>query len=365
MLSVSVRVGPCPGVVSGMDVVPCVEPGSWVDAAGVNGGRFDLARPTSDISPLYNRTQILQQPVLGSAGILFTRSHGRAGACKTYHNLLFTIDKTKLLGYSFICWPIEPRKFFPSYYIRVSPAVSSDCALFFATGIRYPIYFQWVPHSCYRSGGGGYETSGISQQRLERASAAEVATVLRPPSSPGGSIRRNRGAGDVPQRLEDPAVRRVVQRLIIRHLKQVRHSAQALFARKHPGLRQSAPAALPNQRRRIGAECLEQRSHSLIGAQERQSLHSPIPRLLIRVVPVVHQRNEGSPTLDTAIPQHAKHPERPRTRRRLPPDPLNQVVRAVRSFRQVVRCKFDFKSHRANMQVIGIQRRSQEAGELP
>src|ERR1700756_4507099 len=56
----------------------------------------------------------------------------------------------------------------------------------------------------------GYETSGISQQTLEQASAAEVATVLRPPSSPGGSIRRNRGSGDVPQRLEDLTARGVV-----------------------------------------------------------------------------------------------------------------------------------------------------------
>src|SRR5882762_5026594 len=70
-------------------------------------------------------------------------------------------------------------------------------------------------------GWGGYETSGISQQRLERASAAEVATVLRPPSSPGGSIRRNRGTGDVPQRLEDPAARGVVESLIVRHLEQI------------------------------------------------------------------------------------------------------------------------------------------------
>src|SRR6266404_5466105 len=82
MLSVSVRVGPCPGVVSWIDVVPCVEPGSWVDAAAVNGGRFDLARPTSDISPLYNRAQILQQPVLGGAGILSTLSLERPARVK-------------------------------------------------------------------------------------------------------------------------------------------------------------------------------------------------------------------------------------------------------------------------------------------
>src|SRR5713226_8728293 len=44
MLSVSVRIAPCP------DAAPCVD-----GAACVNGGRFDLARPTSDISPLRNR----------------------------------------------------------------------------------------------------------------------------------------------------------------------------------------------------------------------------------------------------------------------------------------------------------------------
>src|SRR5580765_3623857 len=44
MLSVSVRVAPCP------DAAPCVDA-----TPAVVAGRFDLARPTSDISPLRYR----------------------------------------------------------------------------------------------------------------------------------------------------------------------------------------------------------------------------------------------------------------------------------------------------------------------
>src|SRR6266852_3062677 len=41
----------------------------------------------------------------------------------------------------------KPRKFFPSYHIPATPAVSCDYALFCATAPRYPPYSQWLPHS--------------------------------------------------------------------------------------------------------------------------------------------------------------------------------------------------------------------------
>src|SRR3981189_3066501 len=64
MVSVSVRVAPCP------EAVPCVDADSWLGAAVVNGGRFDLARPTSDISLSITAAQILPQPTPVSAGML-------------------------------------------------------------------------------------------------------------------------------------------------------------------------------------------------------------------------------------------------------------------------------------------------------
>src|SRR5467141_4358703 len=43
---------------------------------------------------------------------------------------------------------------FASYHILVSPVVSYNYALFCATARRYRSYFQWLPHSFYRHGGG-------------------------------------------------------------------------------------------------------------------------------------------------------------------------------------------------------------------
>src|SRR6267143_2001217 len=44
---------------------------------------------------------------------------------------------------------------FAYYHILVSPVVSYNYALFCATARRYLSYFQWLPHSFYRHGGGG------------------------------------------------------------------------------------------------------------------------------------------------------------------------------------------------------------------
>ena len=59
----------------------------------------------------------------------------------------------------------------------------------------------------------------------------ESATVLRPPGAPCIRLRGNSSASYVSQRLEDPAARHIVQGHIIRHLQQLRHGAQTLFAR--------------------------------------------------------------------------------------------------------------------------------------
>jgi len=42
---------------------------------------------------------------------------------------------------------------FASYRIPATPAVSCDYALFCATALADPSYFQWLPHSFYRHGG--------------------------------------------------------------------------------------------------------------------------------------------------------------------------------------------------------------------
>ncbi len=48
---------------------------------------------------------------------------------------------------------------FASYHIPATPAVSCSCALFRATARSYPSYFQQLPHSFYRHGGGTPVTS--------------------------------------------------------------------------------------------------------------------------------------------------------------------------------------------------------------
>jgi len=48
---------------------------------------------------------------------------------------------------------------FASYHTPATPAVSCSCALFRATARSYPSYFQQLPHSFYRHGGGTPVTS--------------------------------------------------------------------------------------------------------------------------------------------------------------------------------------------------------------
>src|ERR1700680_1801244 len=116
---------------------------------------------------------------------------------------------------------------------RLSPAISAGSALFLS-----------------QRGWGGIPSGRGRCQEPRGRSAAEVNAMLRPPSTPSRSVRRNGRPSDVPQRLEDPATRGVVQRLIIAHLKQIGHSAEPLLTGKHPRLRQSALAALAHQWRR-------------------------------------------------------------------------------------------------------------------
>src|SRR6266404_1626779 len=190
------------------------------------------------------------------------------------------------------------------------------------------------------------------------------AAMLCPPGAPRCCVGRNGGAGDVAQGLEDPAASRAVQGHIVRHLKEIRHSAHTLLASEHPGLGQSTAAALAYKRRRIPTESLNQGSHRLVGPQHRQPLNSPIPRLLIRVMPMVHQGNERPLRLHATIAQHPQHPQRPGPGRRVSPDALNQVVGAFRTLRKVVPGQLDFQSRGTHVQVVGIQCRSEEAGEL-
>ena len=49
--------------------------------------------------------------------------------------------------------PLRALNSFASYHIPATPAVSCDYALFCTTALRYPSYFQWLPHSFYRHGG--------------------------------------------------------------------------------------------------------------------------------------------------------------------------------------------------------------------
>src|SRR5215472_6663696 len=111
--------------------------------------------------------------------------------------------------------------------------------------------------------------TGQSLSEQDAAASARLlgAVVVGPPLLPVARVVAEGLAGDYAQRAIDPTTRIRIQRIVIQKIQQIRNSSDALFARQHSRLRQAAPGALPNPRRTVMGEAVEQGIDGSVGAK--------------------------------------------------------------------------------------------------
>src|SRR6185369_740017 len=128
------------------------------------------------------------------------------------------------------------------------------------------------------------------------------------PASPRRGVIRQALAGDVAQRLVDPAVSLRVQGGVVRVFQELRNHTAALFLGQHAGLRQAAGSTLPHHCRRIVVKRLQQRSDGLIRSQVSQALYRPASDCRIGVLQLTDKVLIHSLRLDPAATQQSPLP---------------------------------------------------------